>query len=269
MIICIIANKDGLKAMLEPVALRPAAPGGQADAGDVMPVPDVAPGDPAVVPMSGSEQWWLDRHGEKAGEIRDNPQIVFIGDSITQRWEEEGQEAWQELRRRYGDRILNLGFGSDKTQNVIWRLENGEFPVGTKPRFIVLMVGTNNLLFTADAAQSVAAGIGEIIEILHSRSPKSKIILCSILPSAYNGGTAGLASKISEANGIIMKYDGYRNVSYLDIARYYADDSGQMYDGLFVDGIHLAPEGYAIWMDKIIETIGESGWKPRPPLLSY
>jgi lysophospholipase L1-like esterase len=258
LIICFIARGSGFKALFEPRApMPPAGPSEyQTVEDDAMPVPVVPPDDPVIVPMSRPEEWWQDRHGEKAGDIRRNQKIVFIGDSIVQRWEEEGLEAWQELDQRYGSKITNLGFGADRIQHVIWRLNNGEFPARINPEYIVLLVGTNNLLFFSDSPESMAAGIGNIIETLHKRSPKSKIVLCSLLPSDSSIGIGDIESKRGAVNSMIMEYDGYLNVSYVDIGQYYTDDAGNLRDGLFADGVHLTLEGYNIWKDKIIEIVG-------------
>ena len=38
---------------------------------------------------------------------------------------------------------MNLGIGGDRTQHVLWRLDNGNID-GIKPKLAVLMIGTNN-----------------------------------------------------------------------------------------------------------------------------
>lgn len=51
------------------------------------------------------------------------PEVIFIGDSITQGWENEGRSVWQ---RRYAHHhALAVGFGGDRTENVLWRLQHG------------------------------------------------------------------------------------------------------------------------------------------------
>ena len=78
--------------------------------------------------------WWEDRHAQKLAQIAESGgeiDIVFIGDSITHNWEgargpgsDFGGKPLAELKKKYS--VLNLGFGGDATQNVLWRLENGE-----------------------------------------------------------------------------------------------------------------------------------------------
>ena len=68
-------------------------------------------------------------------------ELVFLGDSITHGWERNGKSTWDKY---YGARkAINLGFGGDRTEHVLWRLEHGEFD-GYKPRVAVIMIGTNN-----------------------------------------------------------------------------------------------------------------------------
>ena len=70
-----------------------------------------------------------------------NVDLIFIGDSITQGWENSGKAAWSEA---YGKRnAVNLGISGDRTQHVLWRLDNGNIE-GIKPKLAVIMIGTNN-----------------------------------------------------------------------------------------------------------------------------
>jgi lysophospholipase L1-like esterase len=96
-----------------------------------IPIPVVSLNDPAIIPISRYEHWWIDRHDTRKNNLQYNQKIIFIGDSITQGWEET--EAWEDLNKKFGNKITNLGFAGDQTQHVIWRLENGEFPAGINP----------------------------------------------------------------------------------------------------------------------------------------
>jgi lysophospholipase L1-like esterase len=71
---------------------------------------------------------WIDiRTAKKRGEIERNKGLyydaVMIGDSITHNWEDHGEVVQREL---LGDfKILNLGFGGDKTQDILWMVGEG------------------------------------------------------------------------------------------------------------------------------------------------
>ena len=217
---------------------------------DMLPVPAVSANDTAIIPASRSPQWWIDRHNSKIEDnVVKNQKIVLIGDSITHGF--ELIRAWKTLNTRYKNKITNLGFSGDSTEHVIWRLENGEYPPGINPEYVVLMIGTNN----KNKPESTAAGIGKIIKIINGNSPKSKILLFSILPRGK--GTDDPDTKRNYAvNQIIKKFDGYMNVKYIDLGPFFVDESGELLEELFAkDKLHIKSEGYEIWKDKIIESI--------------
>jgi lysophospholipase L1-like esterase len=205
---------------------------------------------------------WQESHEALAGEMEADPEadIVFIGDSITNRWESTaGIDAWNALKDKYG-KLVNLGIGGDGTQNVIWRLENGEYPAGVDTGYVMLLIGTNNT-GGLSSANSIAAGVAKIIEIVHGRSPGAKIILFSILPRSWNNDDADLKAfrppLIRAVNEILAGYDGHSNVQYYDLGQFFVNQDGSLNTGLFSDGLHLSAEGYGIWKDKIIEILDE------------
>jgi lysophospholipase L1-like esterase len=223
------------------------------EAGEVpLPFPHVPPDDPALVPVSRPERpGWMDRHNDMVKKVTRNQKIVFIGDSITEFWEDQGISAWGELNTAYDNKITNLGISADKTQHVIWRLENGEFPFGIDPEYVVLLIGTNNY---ENTPESIAAAIGKIIRIINIRSPLSKIILVSLLPRVGHGSTYTISN--NAVNAIIKGYDGYLGVTCLDIAPYYLNSDGTQNETLFVaDKVHLESAGYYLWMAKLMEII--------------
>ena len=134
---------------------------------------------------------WFARHDEVLKEEQTaDPQIVLIGDSITHFWAgnpkskiARGPLAWENAFG--GRRVLNLGFGWDRTQNVLWRLDHGEFD-GIHPNFVVINIGTNNLVGTDSCRKNTPAEIAEAIEAIcirvRSKSPDSKIILMGVFP---------------------------------------------------------------------------------------
>ena len=149
----------------------------------------------AIVPVPKLENDsydWYARH-EAVLKVKDqiNPEIVMIGDSITHFWggppelgNQRGPLAWKDL---FGQRrVLNLGFGWDRTQNVLWRLDHGEFD-GLRPRCVVINIGTNNFSATANARANtpteVVEGIRVICTRIRTKAPESRICLLYTSPS--------------------------------------------------------------------------------------
>ena len=87
---------------------------------------------------------------KKAGRI----DIYFEGDSIVRRWGATDYPALLENWRQnfFGWNAADFGWGADKVENILWRLENGELD-GIAPKVIVLLAGTNNVGAGGTAAE--------------------------------------------------------------------------------------------------------------------
>ncbi len=135
----------------------------------------------AVVPAPRTDQGWKDRAALLNQRIKDNTEarVLFIGDSITQGWEGAGKEVWDKF---YGDRkAVNIGIGGDRTQHVLYRLENGNLE-GVKPKAAVVMIGTNNSNGEDNTAGQIADGVAAIVNRLRAALPETKILLLAIFP---------------------------------------------------------------------------------------
>ncbi len=145
--------------------------------------------DIATLPISRLQlPWWKARFDAKQAELRAGPvDMIWLGDSITEDWERSGPPPWQDFApvwRHYyaGRHAVNLGFKGDSTCHLLWRMEHGEL-AGIHPRLAVLLIGANNFgLVHTDAAETFA-GIREILEVLRSRLPDTKVIVIGVLPS--------------------------------------------------------------------------------------
>ena len=201
--------------------------------------------------------WWNERCIAKRNEIHDNGgaeyDIVMVGDSITHRWEREGgegRELFAELKKTYS--ILNLGYGGDQTQHVIWRLENGELE-GYKAKLFTVMIGTNN---RDRNPADIAKGVRRILDDIHAKHPESKIVLMPIFP---RGATAEDANRIrnEKVNDIIKGYADGTTVRWLDFNQKFFNAEGNLTKEVMNDLLHPNEKGYQIWLDAILPTFKE------------
>lgn len=189
------------------------------------------------------------------------PQIVLIGDSITHFWagpptseRVNGPKAWQ---RAFGDRpVLNLGFGWDRTQNVLWRLRQGEFD-GLHPKWVIVEIGTNNLTGTpnarANTPEELADGIDAVCREIHHRSPTSRIVLMAILPRGAHANDP-LRAPIDRTNRLLReRHARDPDILYLDIGAQFLMPDGSLPTALMPDGTHPSEAGYGIWADALIQ----------------
>lgn len=186
----------------------------------------------------------------RVSEAGTQAQVVFIGDSITQGWEGAGREVWE---RYYAPRhAVNLGIGGDRTQHVLWRLENGNL-TGLQPKAAVVMIGTNNSNGEDNTVEQIAEGITAIVRKLRSALPQTKVILLAIFPRSEN--PTPQRGKLLMVNQIIRKLADDPNVIWIDFGHRFVDPRGLIPSALMPDYLHLSPAGYQIWAEAIEETL--------------
>ena len=179
-----------------------------------------------------------------------NIDLAFVGDSITRRWRGEGnKEVWGKYWGSY--RAVNMGIGGDQTQNVLWRLQNGQLD-GYQARVFVVMIGTNNCWGRKTVPEDVAAGIKSIIDLIQTKQPKAKILLLSILPVGEKPNP-GRTSR-EAVNTLISKFSG-GPVEYMDISAKFLEPDGTISKEVMPDSLHLAPKGYEIWSEAIQDKV--------------
>lgn len=174
--------------------------------------------------------------------------VYFLGDSITRRW---GALDYPDFlahwnKNFHGWNAANFGWGGDRTENILWRLENGELD-GVDPKVIVILAGTNNVGKEPgdDAAvKDVTRGLEAIVDACRRRAPAATIVLTAIFPRNDNPAVMPTIGRIN-ANLAGMA-DG-RSVRFLDVNASLADPAGTLFEGVTVDGLHPSLKGYEVW----------------------
>ena len=198
---------------------------------------------------------WYARHADVL-RVKDglNPEVVLIGDSITHFWGGEpkagqanGPRSWQSTFGKY--RTLNLGFGWDRIQNVLWRLDRGELD-GLHPRVIVLHIGTNNTSDTANARQNtpaeVAEGIRAILQRLRAKTPDARIILMAVFPREPKPDHPR-RQHILEINKLLADFGQLPGITFLDLKPKLLQPDGSISPEIMRDFCHPTEKGYQIW----------------------
>ena len=204
-----------------------------------------APPNPAAIPLSRDTlPWWHARHEDKLAQVRQGGVgLVFLGDSITQDWEQHGPPAWRDFapqwQRFYGDRhAVNLGFKGDTTASLLWRIEHGEVD-GIQPRVAVVLIGANNNGRVHWSAEQTLGGIDAVVAAIHRRLPGAKVLLLSVLPSERSEWVDQATAAIN--GGLAARYAAGADpaLTYLDVTGVFLRD-GRLDRAAFLDG-YLAP----------------------------
>lgn len=184
--------------------------------------------------------------------------VYFLGDSITRRWgasDERYKALLANWRQNfYGWNAANFGWGGDTTQNILWRLENGELD-GVNPKIIVLMAGTNNVGRTSPEgdddprAADVTRGVKAILDLCRRKAPGATIVLMAVTPRHDN---LAVMPVIDEINRRIAKLADGKKVRFVNINDRLADKEGRLFEGMHNgDGLHLDVKGYQVWADAL------------------
>jgi lysophospholipase L1-like esterase len=199
----------------------------------------------AATPISRTDlPWWRARHEAKLREIaQTKPNLIFLGDSITQNWEKSGPPEWRDFapawNRFYGDRnAINLGFTGDTTASLLWRIRNGEVD-HMSPKAAVVLIGANNLGKVHWSAEDTVAGIDAIIQELRKRLPDTKILLLAVLPSDRSAWATETTAQINQM--LAAKYRGSTAVSYLDLSAMFMR-KGVLNRDLYYDPMMTPPD---------------------------
>jgi beta-glucosidase len=206
----------------------------------------------AVTPVPQNAQWWRERLAAINQRIHESQvNMIFVGDSITQMWE-NAPEIWNEF---YGRRsAVNMGFSGDTTQNVLWRLQHGQIE-GIAPKLAVVMIGTNNSNGNEYTASQISDGIVAICQLLRKKLPETKILLLAIFP---RGATpSAQREKNTEASRLASRYADGRMIHYMDINSVFLERDKTLPKPVMGDYLHPAPEGYRRWARAIEPKINE------------
>src|SRR5437867_3860968 len=225
------------------------------------------------VPEKGDAKW-LDQQGSYMATVAAHSQLLakakqgetdiyFEGDSIARRW---GATDYPELlanwkQNFFGWNAADFGWGADQTQNILWRLENGELD-GVNPKVVVLLAGTNNVSNTSvhgDAetrAEDVTRGIQAIVRLLQTKAPAATIIVTALFPRNDNMSFMPVIDRI---NSNLSKIADGRKIRYLNINDKLADRNGRLFDGMMNarDKLHPTVKAYQIWDDALKPVLTE------------
>jgi lysophospholipase L1-like esterase len=214
--------------------------------------PDPDPPGPANHAVARTDENSRRAHAELLEKARTGTiDLYFVGDSIVRRW---GATDYPELLAHwrqtfFGWNAANFGWGADRIQHMLWRLENGELE-NVHPKAIVILAGTNNLgPEPADAAKiaDITRGIQALVEACQTRAPAATIVLTAIFPRNDN---MALMPDIDRINQNLARLADGRRIRFLDVNRQLADSGGRLFPAMMNDDqLHPAIPGYQVWAD--------------------
>jgi lysophospholipase L1-like esterase len=199
----------------------------------------------ALVPTPFQEE----RHAAFVEEARRGGiECLLMGDSITDWWRRAGLDVYE----------ANFGIAGDRTQGVLWRMENGELE-GYSPRLMMLMIGTNNLSgrqSTPNTPDEIAMGIAVIVSKFRTTFPDAKVLLLGVFPRGAEPNNP-YREPIRRINELIASLDDGEHVQFMDIGSRFLGPDGSISTEVMADGLHPTALGYEIWAEAVMPTFRE------------
>jgi lysophospholipase L1-like esterase len=207
----------------------------------------------AIIPAPFQEQ----RHLAFVEEARRGGiDCLLMGDSITDWWRRAGLEVYE---ANFGDLdCANFGIAGDRTQGVLWRMQNGELD-GYSPKLMMLMIGTNNLsgrTARPNTPAEIAMGIATIVNTFRVTFPDANVLLLGVFPRGAEPDS-DYRDSIRQINALIANLDDGERVRFMDIGDRFLAPDGSISVEVMADGLHPTTRGYEIWAEAVMPTFRE------------
>ncbi|MBN9382377.1 MAG: SGNH/GDSL hydrolase family protein [Chitinophagaceae bacterium] len=199
-----------------------------------------------TMPIRQRRDWrtydFMERHAAVLKTIREKqPDVVVVGNSITHFWGgppeasiNRGIRSWNKYFQPL--HTVNLGFGWDRIENVLWRVYHGEFD-GYKAKKILLTIGTNNIS-SGNTDEEIVQGIKYLINAIVGRQPSARILLSGIYPRR------DLEQRVATLNKSLAVLAKTIGVTYIDPGVVLLKPDKKIDEQLFSDGLHPNEQGY-------------------------
>jgi lysophospholipase L1-like esterase len=188
--------------------------------------------------------------------------VYFMGNSITRRW---GATDYPDFlanwkQNFFGWNAANFGWGADRVEHMLWRIENGELD-DVNPKIIVIDAGTNNVGSQPGGDEKVAditRGLRALVDLSRRKAPNATIVLTGIFPRNDNrSAPLAVVSEINRINENLARMADGKSIRYVNVNEKLADKDGKLFDGMTVDALHLSLKGYQIWADALVPIFTE------------
>lgn len=230
------------------------------------------PGDADYPTRNGSP-----RHEEKVKSVKaGNYDLVLIGDSITHTIGDmndgkyaPNQAVW---KRHFEPRhAINLGMNGQRTEEILWNLQNGQLEFAKSPKVAMLLIGTNNSddrnFSRTHTPEQIFAATKAIVELIRQRHPRTKILVLRIFPRggdtekgvsppAFNS-SAKCIETCRRAGELTAQLADGRHVFWLDVNHVFLRPDGTINTELMWDLLHPSPAGTEAWVQAVEPTLAK------------
>lgn len=190
-----------------------------------------------------------DANSKVAAPAKDEQRVVFMGDSITDSWDDPKYGGFFP-----GKPYIDRGISGQTTPQMLIRFRAEV--IALKPKVVVILAGTNDIAGNTGpmSLEAIEDNLISMAEL--ARANKIRVVLSSVLPiSDYEKTKEGKPiiqslrrppEQIKALNEWMRKYAADTHAIYLDYYSAMVDDKGLLKDELSNDGLHPNQKGYEV-----------------------
>lgn len=204
-----------------------------------------------AIPMDAQD--WADLGRFKAANKQlgspaaDEHRIVFMGNSITEGWLQDGLDFFQ--RKAY----VNRGISGQTTPQMLIRFRNDV--IDLQPTVVVILAGINDIAGNTGPStiEMITANLMSMAEL--AKAHDIKVVISSVLPAFDFPWRPGMepADKLIDLNARLKIYTEKMDFVYLDYFSAMVDEQNGLQEKLTYDGVHPNAAGY-----KVMEPLAEA-----------
>lgn len=201
-------------------------------------------------PAPRTETWAVPIFERINQAVKTQPyRALFLGDSITQRWDLplwDAKPVWDANMQPRG--VLNAGVAGDRTEHLLWRLDHGNL-AGPPPKLAIVLIGTNDLAH-GRPPELAAEGVRAVLIRLRQKLAASRILLLALTP---RGATSEdpLRQEVGVVNDLIKTCADGETIVYADVGGALLDKNGVLSTRLSPDLLHFSGAGYKLIVPKL------------------
>lgn len=206
---------------------------------------------------AGQQRDWANygRYAEANAALTTAPAVVFMGNSITDGWDNAHPEFFTD------NNFACRGIGGQVSSQMLCRFRADV--IDLRPKAVVILAGTNDIAGNNGPIESehIAENIVSMAELALAAGIRP--IICSVLPAAkypWRPEVESVPEKIRALNDRLRQYATERGLTWVDYYSAMDAGDGSMRSEYTRDGVHPTPEGYAVMEAVIRPALAE--WLP-------
>ena len=196
---------------------------------------------------------YLNRTAEYEAFLPQNPERIFLGDSITY---------MMPVSDMFEARSYNRGIGGDKIDGLRARLSN---IVSVQPERLYVLIGINDMWSAIHSVGGLCSKYYRLFEAIAEQMPATDVFIQSVLPINSVLRPDLPNAKIRNVNQMLKELCVIFDFHYIDLHPFFVDENGEMQPEFAEDGLHLSLLGMERYAEAMKPYVDEDAEPDDPP----